>query len=313
MTKKLLTVFGATGNQGGSVANYVLDDKELSQQYSVRGVTHSASTSKAQAIKSKGASIVEADLDKPSTLAHALSGTHTLFFLTITHFGAQGREIEARQAKNLLDEALKQDVKYIIFSSLPHVSEISRGNLQHVHHFDIKAEIEQQIRSLPIKASFVAPASFMQNFSGIHMAPQPSPANDGSYIVSNLCDASTKFPLIDITDMGKLVGTVLADPDKYAGKRLAAAERCYTWEEIARVLSSVTGKTVVYQKVPDDAFKGSIPEVMRDQVFEMWVFYRDYGYYGANMEEEIEWAARQARGKLTSLEEFLKKVEFKLE
>lgn len=31
------------------------------------------------------------------------------------------------------------------------------------------------------------------------------------------------------------------------------------------------------------------------------------------MEEDIEWAARQSRGKLTSLEEFLKKVEFKLE
>lgn len=313
MPKKLLTIFGATGNQGGSVANYVLDDKELSQQYSVRGITRSASNPKAQALESKGASIIEADLDKPSTLIDALNGTHTLFFLTNTQPGVQSREIEIRQAKSLLDEALKQDVKYIIFSSLPHASKISNGKLQHVHHFDSKAEIEQHIRSLPIKSSFFAPASFMQNFLSVHMAPQPSPANDGSYILGNLCDVSTKYPLIDITDTGKWVGAVLADPEKYAGKRFAAAERCYTWEEMARILSSVTGKTVVHQKVPDDVFKGFMPEAMRDQLFEMWTLCRDYGYYGASMEVEVEWAARQARGKPTSLEEFLEKVDFKLE
>jgi uncharacterized protein YbjT (DUF2867 family) len=313
MAKKLLTVFGATGNQGGSVTNYVLDDKELSQQYSVRGITRSATNPKAQALEAKGASIVEADLDKPSTLADALNGTHTLFFLTNTQPGAQSREIEARQAKGLLDEALKQDVKYIIYSSLPNASKISHGKLQHVHHFDGKAEIEQQIRSLPIKASFFTPASFMQNFLNIYMAPQPSPANDGSYVLGNPCDANTKYPLVDISDTGKWVGAVLADPEKYAGKRFAAAERCYTWEEMAQILSNVTGKTVVHQKVPDDVFKGFLPEVMRDQLFEMWTLCRDYGYYGAGMQEEVEWAAGQARGKLTSLEEFLKKAEFKLE
>jgi uncharacterized protein YbjT (DUF2867 family) len=66
MFKELVTVFGVTGKQGGSVANYVLGDEELSQQYSVRGVTHSPSISKVRALKSKGALIIEADLDKPS-------------------------------------------------------------------------------------------------------------------------------------------------------------------------------------------------------------------------------------------------------
>ncbi|KAF5024821.1 hypothetical protein F66182_3060 [Fusarium sp. NRRL 66182] len=313
MPKKLLTVFGVTGNQGGSVANYVLDDRELSQQYSVRGITRSASNPKAQALESRGASIIEADLDKPSTLVHALDGTHALFFLTNTQPGAQSREIELRQAKSLLDEALKQRVKHVIFSSLPNASEISNGKLRNVHHFDSKADIEQQIRNLPIKSSFFAPAAFMQNFLGTQMAPQPSPANDGSFILGNLCDVGNKLPLIDITDTGKWVGAVLADPDKYAGKRFAAAERCYTWDEMARILSSVTGKTVVHQKVPDDVFKSFIPEVMRDQAFEMWALCRDYGYYGANTEDEVDWAAKQARGKLTSLEEFLKKADFKLD
>lgn len=61
MFKELVTVFGVTGKQGGSVANYVLGDEELSQQYSVRGVTHSPSISKVRALKSICALIIEAD------------------------------------------------------------------------------------------------------------------------------------------------------------------------------------------------------------------------------------------------------------
>ncbi|KAJ5186112.1 hypothetical protein N7491_006017 [Penicillium cf. griseofulvum] len=102
MSKELLTVFGVTGKQGGSVANYVLGDEELSQQSSVRGVTHSPSISKVQALKSKGALIIEADLDKPSRFVHALNGTYALFFLTNAQAGAEGREIKNDRPKACL-------------------------------------------------------------------------------------------------------------------------------------------------------------------------------------------------------------------
>ncbi|KAF7516592.1 hypothetical protein PCG10_002045 [Penicillium crustosum] len=94
MSKELLTVFGLTGKQGSPVANYVLGDEELSQQYSVRGVTHSPSISKVRALKSKGALIIKADLDKLSRFFHALNGTYVLFFLTNAQAGAEGREIK---------------------------------------------------------------------------------------------------------------------------------------------------------------------------------------------------------------------------
>jgi putative NADH-flavin reductase len=78
MSKKLLVVFGATGNQGGSIAETVLDDPELSNQYSVRAITRLSSNPKAQALQAKGAEIVEADLENPSTLKAALTGAHTV-------------------------------------------------------------------------------------------------------------------------------------------------------------------------------------------------------------------------------------------
>lgn len=36
---KVLTVFGATGQQGGSVVEYVLNDPELFKKYKVRAIT----------------------------------------------------------------------------------------------------------------------------------------------------------------------------------------------------------------------------------------------------------------------------------
>lgn len=36
---KILAIFGAAGQQGSSVLNHVLNDPELSQEYSVRAIT----------------------------------------------------------------------------------------------------------------------------------------------------------------------------------------------------------------------------------------------------------------------------------
>jgi hypothetical protein len=60
-------------------------------------------------------------------------------------------------------------------------------------------------------------------------------------------------------------------------------------------------------------FKGFMPEGMREALYEMWAFMRDYGYFGNDMKEQVEWTVQQARGKLTGLEEYLRKVEYTLE
>lgn len=313
MSKNLLVVFGATGNQGGSVANFVLNDPELSKQYSVRAITRSASNPKAQELKSKGAEVVEADLDKPDSLPNALKGAHTIFALTNTQYGGNTREVETRQAKALCDEALKQGAAYLIWSSMSHPKKISNGKLQHVAHFDVKAEIEEYIRTLPIKSSFFAPGSFMQNFLTPNMAPRPSPANDGTYVLANICKPDTLMPWIDITDTGKWVGAILAEPDKYEGKFFAASSEFSSYKDAAEIMSKLTGKTVTFKSLPDEVFKSFLPDVFKDAGLEMYQLFRDYGYYGANMKEDVAWAQKQARGKLTGLEEFLKRENFKLE
>ncbi|KAF2852499.1 NAD(P)-binding protein [Plenodomus tracheiphilus IPT5] len=313
MSKLLFAVFGATGNQGNSAATFVLNDPELSSRYAVRAISRDTSNPKMQALKSKGAELVQADLNDASSLPAALKGVDYLFFLTTTQYQGNSREIETRQSKGVCEEALRQGVKYIIFSSMSHPFKISNGALKNVEHFDDKAEIEQYIRSLPVKSAFFAPASFMQNVQSNFMKPRPSPVGDGTFVIANILPAESRVPLIDISETGLWIGAILADPEKYNGKFFAAAEGLYSLDEMCEIMSKVTGKTVKYQRLPDEVFKGFLPEGLREALYEMWVLNRDYGYYGKDMEEQVQWAKGQARGKITGFEEFLRREGYMLE
>lgn len=59
---KLITVFGATGNQGGSVIKYILEDATLSKEYKIRGITRDTTKHSAQELSKKGVEVVKARL-----------------------------------------------------------------------------------------------------------------------------------------------------------------------------------------------------------------------------------------------------------
>jgi uncharacterized protein YbjT (DUF2867 family) len=56
---KILTVFGATGVQGGSVARAVLRDPQLSKEYKIRAVTRDSTKVSAKALQEKGVEVVQ--------------------------------------------------------------------------------------------------------------------------------------------------------------------------------------------------------------------------------------------------------------
>lgn len=204
-------------------------------------------------------------------------------------------------------------MSYLIWSSSQHVDQISGGKLTHVTQFCYKADVEDYIRSLSIRSAFFSPGSFMQNFHG-EMKPQPSHAGDGTYVLANIVAESTEMPFIDIEgDTGKFVGAVLAEPDKYEGKVLSAATKLYSYLEIVEALSKTTGKTVVYKQLPVDMFKSFLPPHFDVELVEMFQLCGDYGYYGPDQREKVEWSAKQVRGKLATLEEYLRRHPVALE
>lgn len=66
---KLITVFGSTGNQGGSVVRAILNHPQLSKEWKVRGITRNPNKPDAQAMVAKGVEMVAVRPSNP--LIHA--------------------------------------------------------------------------------------------------------------------------------------------------------------------------------------------------------------------------------------------------
>jgi uncharacterized protein YbjT (DUF2867 family) len=65
---KTITVFGATGSQGGSVIEALLQDKSMK----IRGVTRNVHSEAAKSLQSKGIELVTADLNDEDSLVKAI-------------------------------------------------------------------------------------------------------------------------------------------------------------------------------------------------------------------------------------------------
>lgn len=195
------------------------------------------------------------------------------------------------------------------------MKKLSGGKLTNAFPFDVKADVEAYIRTLSIPSAFFTPPTFMQNFHGPG-GLAPHPLGDGTYGIINIAAPETLFALVDpASDSGKFVGTILANQDKYAGKVFASAAGLYSMKEIVEIVGKATGKEVKHVQVEEEVFRASLPEPIRDMITEVMVFFRDFGYYGSDTKEKVEWTIEQVGGPegLTSLEEYLRKNPLKLE
>ncbi|KAH7303221.1 hypothetical protein B0I35DRAFT_455312 [Stachybotrys elegans] len=299
---KLLTVFGATGKQGGSVVNYVLNDPTLSQLYKIRIITRDAKSAKAKQFQ-EGVEVVEGDMMDREFLEIALSGTNTVFIMTAPVWRPDGIGDEDGIAKTIAKVALDKGAEYIIFSTLPSIKDISGGIYSNVGLFDRKAEAERYIRNLPIKASFISAGFFMENFLSSHFFLSPRQAADGTWVMSSFMSPKTQLPFISsVQDTGKFAGTILAEPERYAGKTLGAG-KLYAMEEIADIIARITGKNVLYQQIGVEDFRQTVP-YGADTWVEGLRFMEELGYFGPDTKELLTASAKYVSGRLTTLEEF---------
>ena len=309
---KTLAVFGATGRQGSSVISNVLGDPELSQEFKLRAITRDVDSAKAKELKSKNVQVVYGDVLDRASLNKALAGSHTVFAMTAPVFGPGGLEAEYNAAKAIADAAVEQGVAYFIFSTLPHVSELTGGKYTSVTPFDAKAKAEAYIRGLPIKSAFYSPSGFMENYQPEGFF-SPVKGDDGTYVVARQISPKSKQPLIDATsDTGKFVGAILAEPDKYEGKTFCAATEWLTPDEIAAALSKSAGVPIVYKQISTEEFRKSLPPPVAEIFASGFKYMEEFGYWGPDSEKLVDWAIKNARGKLTTFEEYLEAHPFRL-
>lgn len=178
---KTIAILGATGNQGGSVADVFLNDG-----WQVRALTRNPSSSKAQKLANRGAKVIQADLDHPKTLAPAFEGAQVVFAVSDfwglygdpanankpapgQKLNAWAAQYETQQLKNVIDVVAKvASVERFILSSLSNSSKWSKGKYTHVFHFDSKANAvsygEETYPDLWKKTSIFQAGAFVSNF-----------------------------------------------------------------------------------------------------------------------------------------------------
>ncbi|PSN75360.1 NAD(P)-binding protein [Corynespora cassiicola Philippines] len=300
---KLITVFGSTGNQGGSVVRAILNHPELSKQWKIRGITRNPNKPDAQAMIAKGVEMVQADLSSKDSIISAIKGSNAVF--GVTNYWEKGTlEHEVAQGKNLADAAKEAGVDHLIWSSLPFVSKITEGKLHNLHHFDSKAMVEEYVNELGLKASFVLPAYFMSNIPG-SIRPDPSGSH---YSLAWLFHPDTQIPMLDVPrDFGKFVATCLAEPEKTIGKHTLAASGWSTPLDVCKAVENCTGKKCEFHEIPIEKFGGS------KELFDNLMMIREYEYYGPGAKDGVK-SSQEAVGSVGgwegfgTFEDFLKEI-----
>ncbi|KAG1729146.1 hypothetical protein EDB19DRAFT_130786 [Suillus lakei] len=162
MSPRVVAVFGATGTQGSSVVQALLTDGT----FLPRAITRNCNSEKALKLKTLGAEVAQADLWDIDSLKQALSGVEAVYGVTDYYDPknfAQGHNSEMLLGKNLVDAAKAMDVKYFIWSSLPHSTRMSNGKYANVYHFDNKANVDDYLRDSGVPHSILHTGWFSEN------------------------------------------------------------------------------------------------------------------------------------------------------
>src|SRR5246127_1358333 len=189
--KKLIAVVGATGQQGGAVVRAL----QASNQFNVRALTRNPAKHRSLADE-----VVEADLNRPETLASAFDGAHGVFL--VTNFQEHGAD-ELKQATAAVRAAKDAGVRHFVWSTLPDVEAISGGKL-HVPHFTGKAKVDQIVKEAGFaNHTFVVAPFYYQNLVGV-LGPQKQLNGSAGWTLP-LDPTVRSIHMGDIAELGGLV------------------------------------------------------------------------------------------------------------
>jgi len=276
--KKLIAVIGATGQQGGGVVRTL----QAGGQFKVRALSRNPGKHRELADE-----VVEADLNRPETLAAAFKGAYGVFLVTTSSL--EGTD-ERKQGAAAVQAARDAGVKHVVWSTLPDVEAISGGKF-HVPHFTNKAKVDQIVTEAGFaNHTFVIAPFFYQNLAGA-MAPQQQA--DGSMGWALPLDPSVRcIHMGDIRELGTIVAGAFAHPDQAGhGEYLPLVGDFMSFNEIVDVLNR-QGHNFSFTQVPADVFATFFPGA--GEIAAMLRYFEAHTYLGSESRDRIAHANKIA-------------------
>lgn len=259
MSKKIL-VLGATGLQGFAAA-----EELVKQGFNVRGLTSSGSNPKAEQLTSIGVEMVKGDLFDEESLYQAMIGMDGVLFIPVIPSITLTPEIQV--GYNVLQAAERAGIQYLIHTS------VARAGNHHEYatwgkgmdstmrsYWLAKATVNEWIKASTIPHwSIFKPAYMMDVFLPPKVAGMHPLLNEGKIV--SVTKSDTKIDMMNVEDQAKLITQAFKDFAPFDKQEIDLAGESLTFNEVAQVLSEVTGKKV-------EAFSFTAEEMRADKAYE---------------------------------------------
>ncbi|MEM9568080.1 MAG: SDR family oxidoreductase [Cyanobacteria bacterium P01_E01_bin.34] len=228
-TQPKILVLGATGKVGGETL------RQLQLAGDSQPVAAVRSPEKAKAFAEQGIAAVLLDLDRPETLAPALEGIDRALLLT-------GYSVEMlRQSKRFIDVAKIAGVQHLV-----HIG-ASTAPTNEVAHWGWHQMVEAYIEQQDFSYTHLRPEAFMQNITG------PGYRWLNNNVVQHYV-GEARWSWVDCNDLALVAAHALRQPENYAGQVIPLGYDAKTFDEIAKILSQVTGQAIRAEARPPQEF-----------------------------------------------------------
>ncbi|KOY55982.1 NmrA/HSCARG family protein [Streptomyces sp. XY332] len=274
--QRTVTVFGATGHQGGSLVRAILADRDSG--FVVRAVTRRPDSDRGKELERLGAEVVRADLDDEESLVAALEGAYGAYLVT-NFWEDMDAAHEKAQAAALSRAASQAGVQHAIWSTLEDTREcipLDDGRMPtlqgsyKVPHFDGKAEADHYFTDDGVPTTFLRTTFYWENLFG---AFAPERGEDGAFEL-NFPMGDSRLSGIAVDDIGKTALAILKRGTDFIPATVSIAGEHLPVAAMAAALSESLGEPVRYRPLTPDAFRAlGFPGA--DEAGNMFQFYAD--------------------------------------
>ncbi|RKL03686.1 hypothetical protein BFJ68_g11430 [Fusarium oxysporum] len=255
---KVLTVFGITGSQGGSVARSLLKNKV--NRFVLRGITRNLNSDQTKALSAEGVDMVQADGLIPEQMAQALEGSWGVFVNLPSDdpsIGKPNGPSETDVGMAVVDAAVKAGVQHFVFSGMVSAIKITNGAVPNPS-FDEKHSIAEYAKGKNFKSVVVvSPGWYMENHL-VQEAPGlfggfPFLTDEEGYVTLRFprWGGNEEMPFVSIEhDYGDIVNGVFQEPEKYHGQLIQGISESAPASRMAEAFETATGRRCRF--IPDD-------------------------------------------------------------
>lgn len=275
----VVTVFGGTGKQGGSVVRVLLDVGT----YKVRVPTRNISSDAAQSLRGQGVEVVVGDMNDDGLVRSAVAGARAVYAVTDSWDPATGSG-EVDQGVRVAKAAKDAGVSIFIWSGLPNTHKISKGKYE-VPVFTRKAVVWEEVKRLGfVTAVSIEAAFYFQNFNAVPGLGFSKGSDGNAVFTVPMLEEGDRLAGFDVGDTGAPIGEILANPQRFNKKRIVFNSVCN--QPLSGYLEDFHRATQVkatLKTVPHNEAAAASADLA-----DMFAYYKDHEYYGGETEDIID-------------------------